>query len=179
MANSMLAAIREAILAPTDDGSVEASYFGCPPNGSTESPASVDEAYASAFKVGRKAVNDRVAAVFNSPGIKGDGARMAAAFDLAMSNPDMATADVASFVAGHLGGTVVNAEAYEAMRLSAGGINVAGLARPSAARGEASSWKSFTEARNAKFEVENPSLTRAPAEDGSADGSTVRAALKR
>ncbi|MER8396035.1 hypothetical protein NKH10_30060 [Mesorhizobium sp. M1340] len=152
MAKSMLAAIREAVVTPPE-GLTAGS-------GSISPEAAYDRAYQASYKEGTKLAGDRWKAIMGAPGIAGNGERMAKVLDVGMQFPDMAAADVASFVVGHLVGTAVNAEAYEAMRLSTGGIYraVAGLARPSAARGEAS-WKAFTEARNARFEAENSSST--------------------
>ncbi|MER9773283.1 hypothetical protein [Mesorhizobium sp. M0220] len=152
MAKSMLAAIREAVVTPPEGFAAG--------SGSISPEAAYDRAYEASYKEGTKLAGDRWKAIMGAPGIAGNGERMAKALDVGMQFPDMAAADVASFVVGHLGGgTAVNAEAYEAIRLSTGGIYsaIAGLARPSAGRGEASSWKTFTEARNARFEVENPS----------------------
>jgi signal peptide peptidase SppA len=61
-----------------------------------------EAAVARAREDGAKASTDRLVAVLGADGIKGDGARMAAALDLAAKAPAMTATEVASFVTGNV-----------------------------------------------------------------------------
>lgn len=125
MSRSFLAAIRGAVStapeivsseedqpgadapqSPAPSGAnMETVMSGDPKPGATASgisQADHDAAVASARSegeaAGAKAANDRVTAIVSADGIKGDGARMTAALDLAAKSPGMSAEDVAGFV---------------------------------------------------------------------------------
>ena len=83
---------------------------------------------------GAAAATGRLAAALGADGVKGDGVRMAAAFDLAVKSPGMSGEDVAAFVVGNVAAgkpADADATAYEQQRLAA-----AGAAQPSASSGK-------------------------------------------
>lgn len=88
-----------------------------------------DTAVAQARTEGRAAgaaeATSRMGEILGAEGIKGDGGRMAAALDLAVKSPDMAVADVTSFVTTNVAAASSSdqsAESYEAERLNASGL---------------------------------------------------------
>ena len=86
--------------------------------------AAVSKAEADGKAAGRKEASDRMAAILGAEGIKGDGGRMAAAFDLAGQSPDMGAEAVANFVKTNVAATKPGtaASGYEEQRLLAGGL---------------------------------------------------------
>ena len=83
---------------------------------------------------GIKAATDRFAAIVSADGIKGNAGRMAAAVDLAMKSPGMATEDVVAFVTANVAGTASAASpASLASRLSAGADPLAASDQPDGA----------------------------------------------
>ena len=93
------------------------------------SQAEHDATVSAASEAGEKRSLDRVAAALGAEGVKGDGGRMAAALELAISAPGMSGADVAAFVVANVSPTKAAdaAASYEQQRLAA-----AGPAAPSA-----------------------------------------------
>lgn len=92
-----------------------------------------DKAVAAAREAGAAAATERFVAVLGAEGVKGDGARMAAALDLAAKAPAMAASDVVAFVTAN----VATASAPATGGLAA---RMAGVAQPdlgSGARGGA------------------------------------------
>lgn len=75
---------------------------------------------------GAKATETRFATILGDDGIKGDAARMGAAFDLAVKSPSMGAAEIVSFVSGNLPAANSPGSTYEQERLSA----AAGLTSP-------------------------------------------------
>lgn len=154
MSSSMLVAVRAAMLAGAaehihDDPATGrlTSHEGRPSMSETNgkpgaeansgiSQAEHDAAVTAARADGAKAAHDRYAAIFGAEGIKGDGKRMAAAFDLANRSPDMAAADVTAFVTGNVAAADASAPDpaanYEATRLAAaaGVPSASGLSQP-------------------------------------------------
>lgn len=94
---------------------------------------------------GIKAATDRFAAIVSADGINGNAGRMAAAVDLAMKSPGMATEDVVAFVTANVAGTASAASpASLASRLSAGSDPLAASDQPDgvvAAKGWDSAFK--------------------------------------
>lgn len=144
MAKSMLAVVREAVLADaaedcpvtgetgaaaplTED--VKMSGTNKPAGGDSNagiSQAEHDTAVKAAADTGRaegaKAATDRLSAALGAEGVKGDAGRMSAALDLAIKSPGMSGEDVAVFVATNVaasGGKGHEAAGYEAGRLAA------------------------------------------------------------
>lgn len=73
--------------------------------------AAVTAARSEGEAAGIKAANDRVTAIVTADGIKGDGTRTAAALDLAMKSPSMASDDVVAFVTANVAEATTTAAA--------------------------------------------------------------------
>lgn len=88
--------------------------------------AALAKAEADGRAAGRKEAYERLAAVLGAEGINGDGKRMAAALDLAIQSPDMASDAVVAFVTANVASAASNADsqaaAYEQQRLKAAGL---------------------------------------------------------
>ena len=153
MANSMLAAVRDAVAGPVEMSSVEdeprapGGHAHSQPGGHSmsendgkpvaknagisqaEHDASVEKARGEGHAAGSAEATTRLGDVLGAEGIKGDGGRMAAALDLAVKSPAMAAADVSAYVvanvAANAGASGQDPATYEAERL-----NAAGLATP-------------------------------------------------
>lgn len=79
-----------------------------------EHDAAVAEAVTEGRASGAEAANLRMAAVLGADGIKGDGKRMSAGLDLAMTSPDMKADAVAAFVVANVSANgTISADAYE------------------------------------------------------------------
>ncbi len=101
-------------------------------------PAASVSADAS-FQAGYQAATDRFAAVLASEGIAGDGRRMKAAMDLALSSPTMSAEAVAAFITANVAGATAPAApsnqpaaSYEERR-----IHAAALTTPQASTAKA------------------------------------------
>ena len=89
--------------------------------------AAVAKAQADGKAAGRKEASDRFGAILGAEGVKGDGGRMAAAFDLASQSPDMSAEAVVTFVSTNVAATKSSsASSYEEQRLVAGGLTARG-----------------------------------------------------
>lgn len=119
-------------IAMSDDKTAPAAEAGIPKN---EHEAAIANAEASGRTAGAEAERTRMATILGSEGIRGDGARMAAALDLAVKSPAMSAEDVAAFVCANVAAAATPAgdgpSAYEQQRVIA-----AGLAAPEAPRQE-------------------------------------------
>lgn len=98
--------------------------------------AAVATARSEGEAAGAKAATERVSAILGAEGIKGDGKRMGAALDLAISSPAMASDAVVMFVTSNVAAStmpaaVAQAGSYDERRLAA-----AALAQPDAAAGK-------------------------------------------
>lgn len=156
MANSVLAAVHEAILGDAAELVPEGAEPGAPapskpeekvmskdntPAGGDQKPgtsqaehdAAVSAAAESGKAAGAQAELARLSAALGADGVKGDGVRMAAALDMAIKSPSMSGEDIAAFVTSHVAAgkpSEADPAAYEAQRVAA-----AGLAQP-APRGD-------------------------------------------
>jgi ClpP class serine protease len=83
---------------------------------------------------GVKAATERLNAVLGADGIKGDGKRMSAALDLAVSSPAMAADAVVTFVTGNVAASAPTA-AQQVAETDARRLAAAALAQPDAAAG--------------------------------------------
>ena len=139
MSNSMLVAVRAAALAgmteldhsdpdtgrsTSQQGSNSMSENSGKPGAETKpgiSQADHDAAVIAARAEGADEANERMSAILGADGIKGDGVRMAAAFNLAVKSPNMSAEDVTGFVTGNVSAASPQdpAAAYEASRLGA------------------------------------------------------------
>lgn len=144
MAKSMLAVVREAVLADAADDCPDAGETGAtapqtedvkmsgtnkPAGGESNagiSQAEHDAAVKAATEAGRaegaKAATDRLSAALGAEGVKGDAGRMSAALELATKSPGMSGEDVAAFVSANVvatSGKGSDADGYEAGRLAA------------------------------------------------------------
>lgn len=152
MASSMLAAIREAVLADADPvldedetrrpGAIstekdegmskdDTSAGGTKNAGisQAEHEAAVTAARAEGKKEGASEATARLVTALGAEGVKGDPGRMSAALDLAQKSPGMSGEDVAAFIVANVSaaaGKGKSAADYEASRLAA-----AALAQPS------------------------------------------------
>ncbi len=175
MSNSMLVAVRAAARADVTEldqgdpdtgrstsqqGSNSMSENSGKPGAETKpgiSQADHDTAVATARSEGATAANERMAAILGANGIKGDGGRMAAAFDLAVKSPNMSAEDVAGFVTGNVSASASPdpAAAYEASRLGAAAVvpSATGQAQPE--RGKPKAGASIN--RSAIFAARRPS----------------------
>ena len=107
-----------------------------------EHEAAVSAAETRGHEAGAKAATSRLATALGADGVRGDGARMAAALDLAQKSPSMSGEDIAAFVSANVAaGKPADAVAsYERNRIEA-----AGQAQPGGQtdRPQATSWASF------------------------------------
>lgn len=150
MTSTMLAAVRDSVV-----GSVELSLSrdensqtgglsmseneGAPAAKTTgisqaEHDAAVAAARAEGHAAGIAEANERMGEILGAEGIKGDGGKMAAAFELATKSPAMGASDVTAFVTANVASASSDAAAYETQRLSA-----VGLAQPHASKKSAGS----------------------------------------
>lgn len=160
MSNSMLVAVREAVLAgaieldPSDPDNGRPTSQSRSPSmsepsgqpGAASNPgisqAALDAAVATARAEGAQAATDRLGAVLSAEGISGDGQRMAAAFQLAVQAPQMSAEAVTGFVTGNVAGASAHADAstvaalFEQSRAGAtlAGAGAAGFAQPGEAQ---------------------------------------------
>lgn len=139
-----------------------------------QSKAALAEANADGFAKGFAEACSKFKSVLESPGIKGDADKMAAAMTLIATQPGMAADAVASIVAEHCGAAA--AFDYDAYRLAAadGSPGTRGLALPYAKKTEAGGsavWKDFF----AKKAASGDAMTMQPVADPSAAGSFVTA----
>lgn len=116
-----------------------------------EHDRAVSAARSEGEATGIKAATDRFAAIVSADGIKGNAGRMAAAVDLAMKSPGMATEDVVAFVTENVAGTANAASpASLAGRLSASADPLAAPDQTSAAMADAG-WAKARDRANARF----------------------------
>lgn len=152
MARTMLAVVREAVLASAAEDCPETGETGAaapqpedvkmsgdqkPAGGDSKnagiSQAEHDAAVKAATETGRaegaKAASDRLSAALGADGVKGDAGRMSAALELATKSPGMSGEDVAAFVSANVAASV--AKGSEAAGYEAGRLAAAPHARPS------------------------------------------------
>lgn len=146
MANSLLAAVHDAVAGAVEDIPEREATGAQAPNSTRkdeamskdDAPAGGDKksgmtqaehesAVQAAAETGRaegaKAATDRLVAALGAEGVKGDAGRMAAALDLAVWSPGMTGEDVAAFVTANVAasGKADAIAGYEASRLAASG----------------------------------------------------------
>ncbi len=93
-----------------------------------EHDAAVKAAADAGRAEGAKAAADRLSAALGADGIKGDSARMSAAFDLATKSPTMSGEDVAAFVLGNVASAQAPQQptaSYEASRMAGAALGAA------------------------------------------------------
>lgn len=158
MASSMLAAVREAVLADAANPVPEADTSGAPalnsrqeengmskndtPAGGSKDNAGISradhEAALEAAKIeAASTATNRLAGILGAEGITGDAARMSAALDLAVKSPGMSAEDVAGFITANVSASAAKPDArqtYEAGRTAAAALAMPTPAKPSAAK---------------------------------------------
>ncbi|MER9625040.1 MULTISPECIES: hypothetical protein [unclassified Mesorhizobium] len=167
--SSLLAAVREAVRAPTDDDSlIEGNAPGAQASTETSSPlraketgmsgqnapaaadtilpadhnAAVAAAETKGHTAGVAAESKRLSTALGAEGVKGDGGRMAAALDLASKSPAMSGEDVAAFVVANVSqarAAAAHSDAYEESRLAAAGLAQPGVGKNADSSKEAAS----------------------------------------
>lgn len=100
--------------------------------------AAVATARSEGEAAGSKAATERLGAVLGADGVKGDGKRMSAALELAVSSPAMAADAVVTFVTGNVSATTPSA-VQQVAETDARRLAAAALAMPDASAGKKAS----------------------------------------